>query len=76
MRSYSIAGLVLIVLGVVVLSVRSITYFSTEQVSGPLGYFAWDVTKPHTIFINPIAGLIAIAIGVGLVVMQRRRLTS
>lgn len=76
MRSYSIVGLVLIVLGVVVLSIRSITYFSTEQVSGPLGYFAWDVTKPHTIFINPIAGLLAIAIGVGLVVMQRRRLTS
>ena len=76
MRSYSIAGLVLIVLGVLVLSVRSFTYFTTEQVSGPLGYFAWDVTKPHTIFINPIAGLIAIAIGVGLVMMQRRRLTS
>jgi hypothetical protein len=76
MRSYSVVGLVLIVLGVVVLSVRSITYFSTEQVSGPLGYFAWDITKPHTIFINPIAGLLAIAIGVGLVVMQRRRITS
>ena len=76
MRSYSIAGLVLIVLGIVVLSIRSITYFSTEQVSGPLGYFAWDVTKPHTIFINPIAGLLAIAIGAALIVMQRRRLTS
>ena len=56
MRPYSIAGLVLIVLGIVAISIRSLTYFSTEQVVGPLGFFAWDVAKPHTIFINPVAG--------------------
>ena len=35
MRPYSIAGLVLIVLGIVAISIRSLTYFSTEQVVGP-----------------------------------------
>jgi hypothetical protein len=72
MRSYSVAGLMLIVLGVLALSVHSITYFSNEQVGGPLGFFAWDVSRPHTIFINPIAGILALAVGIALVVMARR----
>jgi len=73
MRPYTIGGIVLIVLGVLALSVRSITYFTTEQVVGPLGFFAWDVSRPHTVFINPIAGILAIAIGIGLMLMARRR---
>lgn len=72
MRPYSVGGIVLIVLGVLALSVRSFTYFTNEQVVGPLGYFAWDVSRPHTIFINPIAGVLAVAIGVALLMMGRR----
>ena len=72
----SIVGLVLLVLGVLVLSVHSITYFTTEHVTGPLGFFAWDVSRPHTIFINPIAGIAALVAGLALVFMARRsRLT-
>ncbi len=57
MRPQSIAGLILIILGVLAFSIRSITYFSTQQQVGPLGFFAWDVSQPHTIFLNPLAGL-------------------
>jgi hypothetical protein len=72
MRPYSIVGLVLIVLGVVALLVRSVTYFTTEHVSGPLGFFAWEVERPHTIFISPLAGIIALAVGLILVFMMRK----
>jgi hypothetical protein len=72
MRAYSVGGLILIVLGVLAISVRSVTYFSTSQEVGPLGFFAWDVSRPHTIFINPIAGVVAVAVGIALVLMARR----
>jgi hypothetical protein len=73
MRPYSTGGLVLIVLGILMLAVHSLTYFTTDHVVGPMGYFQADISKPHTIFINPIAGILALAIGVGLMVMARRR---
>ncbi|HEY2828109.1 MAG TPA: hypothetical protein VGJ04_10965 [Pirellulales bacterium] len=73
MRPYSLGGLILVILGVVLLSIHSFTYFSTDHVVGPLGYFAWDVSQPHTIFMNPIAGMLAIVLGIVLLVMTRRR---
>ncbi len=73
MRPFSVGGIFLIVLGVLALSIHSITYFTHEQVAGPLGFFAWDVSRPHTIFFNPIAGLVAIAIGLVLALMPGRR---
>jgi hypothetical protein len=72
MRGYGIAGLVLIVLGIVALLVRSVTYFSTDTVVGPLGFFAWDVSRPHTLIISPLAGIIAVAAGIALIYMGRR----
>ena len=72
MRSYSIVGLILIVLGMLALVVRSVTYFTTEHVAGPLGFFAWEVDRPHTIFISPLAGIVALAAGLALLYMTRR----
>jgi hypothetical protein len=72
MRPYSIVGLALIVLGVLALAVRSVTYFTTEHVTGPLGFFMWEVERPQTIFISPIAGIVALAVGIALVLMARR----
>ncbi|HUE71679.1 MAG TPA: hypothetical protein VMP01_12405 [Pirellulaceae bacterium] len=71
MRPLSALGLILIVLGILALSVHSITYFTTEQVVGPLGFFAFDVERPHTIIINPIAGIAALVVGVVLIAMAR-----
>jgi hypothetical protein len=73
MRPQSIAGLILIILGVLMISVHSVTYFTNQTEVGPLGFFAWDVSQPHTIFVNPVAGLVAIAIGAGLMFMTRGR---
>ena len=72
MRPQSVIALILIILGVLELSVHSITYFSTDHQVGPLGFFAWDVSQPHTIFLNPIAGLIAIGVGIALLMVSRR----
>jgi hypothetical protein len=69
-------GMVLIALGILALLIRSVTYFTTETRVGPLGMFAWDVSQPHTIFINPLAGLLAIAIGFVLLTMNRRQVTA
>ena len=73
MRPYAAVGLILVVLGILALSVHSVTYFTTEQVAGPLGFFAWDVSRPHTIFINPLAGIVAAVIGVMLMMMPHRQ---
>jgi hypothetical protein len=70
---YSVTGLILIVLGIAALLVRSVTYYDTERVVGPLGFFAWDVERPHTIFISPLAGIVALVGGSALVYMSRRR---
>jgi hypothetical protein len=72
MRIQSVFGLLLIVLGVLALMVRTVTFFTTDRVVGPLGFFLWDVERPHTLFINPLAGVIAIAIGFALFSMSHR----
>ena len=76
MNPQAMGGLFLIIAGVLALMIRSITYFTTEHVAGPLGIFAWQVEQPHTIFINPLVGIVAIAIGVGLMMMGNRRVAA
>jgi uncharacterized membrane protein HdeD (DUF308 family) len=73
MRLFATGGLVLVVLGVLMLAIHSFTYFTTDHVVGPMGYFQADVSKPHTIFINPIAGIVALLMGIALMVMARRQ---
>jgi len=69
-------GLILIILGILAISIRSITYFSTETVVGPLGFFAWDVSKPHTIIVNPLAGILAVIAGIAVLAMGRRQASA
>ena len=72
MRPQATIGLVLIVLGILAFSIHSVTYFTHEQVAGPMGFSAWDVARPQTIFLNPLAGMAAVAIGVILMMAPRR----
>ncbi|HWA99273.1 MAG TPA: hypothetical protein VG713_12305 [Pirellulales bacterium] len=65
-------ALVLIVLGVLTLSVHSITYFQHQTEVGPLGFFAWDVEKPYTILISPVVGTAGIGAGIALLVIPHR----
>jgi hypothetical protein len=66
-------ALVLVILGLLAFSIHSVTYFTHEQVGGPLGFFAWDVARPQTIFFNPLAGILAIVIGIVLFTLPARR---
>jgi membrane-bound ClpP family serine protease len=68
-------GLILVVLGLLALCIHSVTYFTTDHAVGPLGFFAWDVSHPHTIFFNPIAGIVAVLVGAVLMVTTPRRST-
>jgi hypothetical protein len=66
-----VIAVLLIVLGVVALAFQSITFFSHNRVvdAGP---FKVDVTRPHTIVLNPIVGVVALIAGVVLLLGARR----
>ncbi len=63
-------GLLLIVFGIVALAVPSITFFTHER-AVDTGFFHIDVAKPHTIILNPIAGIVAIVAGIILMFAGR-----
>ena len=67
MKSFGIVGVILIVLGIVALAVPSFTFFTTERVAD-VGFFAIDVSRPHTIVFNPIVGVIALVAGIVLAI--------
>jgi hypothetical protein len=64
-------GVILVFLGIIALAVPSITFFTTERVADA-GFFAIDVKKPHTIVLNPIVGIAALAAGLVMIVAGRR----
>ncbi len=71
MRPLVVIGLILVVLGLVALVVPSITFFTTERVAD-VGFFKIDVARPHTILLNPIVGILALAVGLVLVLANLR----
>lgn len=75
MKSTSIAGIVLIVLGALALAYQGITYTSRETVLdiGPIHATA-DTEK--TVPLPPVLGAAAVAGGIVLLVMGKRRRTS
>jgi hypothetical protein len=64
-------GLLLVVLGIVALVVPSITFFTTDRVAD-VGFFKIDVSRPHTIVLNPIVGIVAVVAGLALILAGRR----
>jgi hypothetical protein len=75
MKPLGIFGLLLVILGIVALAVPSITFFTTERVAD-VGFFAIDVSKPHTIIFNPIIGVAALVAGIVLSIAGMRSRTS
>lgn len=71
MRTFLMIGVVLVVFGFAALAVPSFTYFTTDRVADA-GFFAIDISRPHTIVINPIVGGIVLAAGIVLVVVGLR----
>jgi hypothetical protein len=71
MRSTSLAGLILIVLGAVLLAYQGFTYKTRETVfkAGPIQA---TEEKEHSVPIPPILGALSLAGGVVLLVLGRR----
>jgi len=67
MRPLVLIGLILVVLGVVALAIPSFTFFTTEHVADA-GFFKIDISRPHTLVINPIVGGVALAAGIVLLI--------
>lgn len=64
-------GLILVIVGVIALLVPSITFFTRERaVDG--GFFAIDVSRPHTIVMNPAVGALAMIAGILMLVLSPR----
>ena len=66
-----ILALVLIAVGVIALLVPSVTFFTRER-AVDAGFFSIDVSKPHTIILNPVVGGIALAAGIVLLLLSPR----
>jgi hypothetical protein len=64
-------GVILVILGIIALVVPSITFFTTDRVADA-GFFKIDVSRPHTIVLNPIVGIVAVIAGVALTFAGRR----
>jgi hypothetical protein len=70
MRVAVVIGILLIVLGVAALGFQGFTFFTRERVA-EVGPFHIDVTKPHTIILHPVVGIVALAAGLVLLLTGR-----
>lgn len=71
MKKFSIAGILLIVLGIVAFAYQGITYTTQEKVVD-LGPLQMTTEKTRTIPLPPIMGAIALAGGIALLIVGKR----
>jgi len=64
-------GVILVVLGIIAFAVPTITFFTTERVADT-GFFHIDVSRPHTIVLNPAVAIVAVVAGLCLALAGRR----
>ena len=67
-------GIILIALGVICFAVPSFTFFTQERVADA-GFFHIDMQKPHTIILNPAAGLIMVVAGIAVLALGKKSAT-
>ena len=72
MKPVMLVGVVLIVIGVLALAYQGITYTTREKVID-LGPIQASVDKKKTIPLPPILGAVALAAGIGMVVVGNKR---
>lgn len=72
MKPIMLIGLVLIVLGIGTLAYQGFTYTSREKIVD-IGPFHASADTEKTIPLSPIVGGVAIACGVGLVIIGRKK---
>jgi hypothetical protein len=73
MRTQTIIAIVLIVIGIAVLGYKGITYTTREPVFDVPGVIKVEAEKQHTIPIEPIIGGVALAGGLALILVGRKR---
>jgi hypothetical protein len=74
MKPISIAGIILIVLGVAALAYQGITYTSRETVLD-IGPVQATAERQKTVALPPVLGIVAVAGGVVLLVVGMRKRT-
>jgi hypothetical protein len=74
MKPISIAGIILIVLGVAALAYQGITYTSRETVLD-IGPVQATAERQKTVALPPVLGIVAVAGGVALLVVGMRKRT-
>jgi uncharacterized membrane protein len=72
MKAITVIGIILIVFGVVVLAAQGFTYTETEKVLD-IGPIQATAERQKKIPISPVAGGVAVAAGVVLVVVGSKR---
>ena len=72
MKPISLAGIVLIVLGLAALAYQGITYRSRETVLD-IGPITATAERQKTVPLPPIVGIVAVVAGVGLLVAGSRK---
>lgn len=72
MKPLSIAGIVLITLGLIALAYQGITYTSRETVVD-IGPIKATAERQKTLPVPPILGIVAVAAGAGLLIAGSRK---
>ena len=72
MKTYTLTGIVLIVIGIIAFAYQGITYTTREKVVD-LGPIQMTAEKTRTLPLPPIVGAIALVGGIALLVMGRKK---
>ncbi len=72
MRGLVLIGVILVVLGALALAYQGVTYTTQEKVVD-LGPLKVEATREKTIPLPPVLGGVAVAVGVVLLIVGRRR---
>ena len=72
MKTYTLTGIILIVIGIVAFAYQGITYTTREKVVD-IGPIQMTAEKTKTLPLPPIVGCIALVGGIVLLVMGNRR---
>lgn len=72
MKPLSLVGLLLVIAGIVALALGRFSYTTEEKVL-EVGPIVATADQEHTIHIPDIAGVLAVAAGIALIVVGRRR---
>ncbi|WP_374378490.1 hypothetical protein [Dongia sp.] len=72
MKPLSIAGVLLVIAGIVALAIGRISYTTEEKVL-EVGPLVATADEEHVVHIPDVAGIVAVVAGLGLIVLGRRR---